>query len=37
MEHTMKLITQSGIVGEERNAFIAYLVYTSRKREAPCI
>jgi DNA primase len=35
MEHTMKLITQSGIVGEERNAFIAYLVYTSRKRENP--
>jgi DNA primase len=35
MERTMKLITQSGIVGEERNAFIAYLVYTSRKRENP--
>lgn len=35
MEQTMKLITQSGIVGEERNAFIAYLTYTSRKREAP--
>jgi DNA primase len=35
MENTMKQITASGIVGEERNAFIAYLVYTSRKREAP--
>lgn len=35
MSQTMKLITQSGIIGEERNAFIAYLTYTSRKREAP--
>lgn len=35
MEQTMKLITQSGIIGEERNAFIAYLTYMSRKRENP--
>lgn len=35
MKDTMKLITQSGIIGEERNAFIAYLTYTSRKRENP--
>lgn len=35
MKETMKLITQSGIIGEERNAFIAYLTYTSRKRENP--
>ena len=35
MEQTMRLITQSGIIGEERNAFIAYLTYTSRKRENP--
>jgi len=35
MENTMNMITASGIVGEERNAFIAYLTYTSRKREAP--
>ena len=35
MRETMKLITQSGIIGEERNAFIAYLTYTSRKRENP--
>ena len=35
MEQTMQLITESGIIGEERNAFIAYLVYTSRKREHP--
>lgn len=35
MKKTMTLITASGIVGEERNAFIAYLTYTSRKRESP--
>jgi len=35
MKGTMSLITQSGIIGEERNAFIAYLTYTSRKRENP--
>ncbi|ELR68189.1 DNA primase [Fulvivirga imtechensis AK7] len=35
MKETMNLITQSGIVGEERNAFIAYLTYTSRKRASP--
>lgn len=32
---TLEKIKESGIVGEERNALIAYLVYTSRKRAAP--
>lgn len=35
MENTLRQITASGIIGEETNAFIAYLVYTSRKRENP--
>jgi DNA primase len=35
MENTLQKITASGIIGEETNAFIAYLVYTSRKRENP--
>ena len=35
IKRTMQLITQSGIIGEERNALIAYLTYTSRKRSNP--
>lgn len=32
---TKQAIGQSGIVGEETNALIAYLIYTSRTRETP--
>jgi hypothetical protein len=32
---TRQAISQSGIVGEETNALIAYLIYTSRTRENP--
>ncbi|GAA4092603.1 hypothetical protein [Mucilaginibacter panaciglaebae] len=35
LEQTKQLIAQSGIIGEETNALIAYLVYTSRKRTIP--
>lgn len=35
LKRTMKSIAESGIVGEESNALITYLVYTSRKRESP--
>jgi DNA primase len=35
MTHTLADIVQSGIVGETQNALIAYLAYTSRKREKP--
>ncbi|MBB3056758.1 hypothetical protein [Mucilaginibacter gotjawali] len=35
LERTKQAIGQSGIVGEETNALIAYLVYTSRTRETP--
>ena len=34
-ENTMADIGRSGIVGETQNAFIAYVCYTSRKREKP--
>ena len=32
---TQQSIIQSGIIGEETNALIAYLIYTSRKRTTP--
>jgi DNA-binding MarR family transcriptional regulator len=35
LKDTQSAITQSGIVGEETNALIAYLIYTSRKRSTP--
>ncbi len=35
LERTKQAIGQSGIVGEETNALIAYLIYTSRTRETP--
>jgi len=35
MTNTLADIVQSGIVGETQNALIAYLAYTSRKREKP--
>lgn len=35
MGRTKQAIGQSGIVGEEVNALIAYLIYTSRTRENP--
>jgi hypothetical protein len=35
MERTNKLLGDSGIVGEERNRQILWLIYSSRKRENP--
>ena len=35
MRNTLEDIAKSGIVGETSNAMIAYLTYTSRKREKP--
>lgn len=35
LERTKQAIAQSGIIGEEANALIAYLTYTSRKRHTP--
>ena len=35
MQRTSQLIGLSGIVGEETNRLIAYLVYSSRKRQNP--
>ncbi len=35
MERTMEMITQSGIIGEEKNALLMYVIFTSRKRESP--
>jgi DNA primase len=35
LARTAQSIAQSGIVGEEMNAMIAFLIYTSRKRENP--
>ncbi|MDB5002082.1 MAG: hypothetical protein JWQ34_307 [Mucilaginibacter sp.] len=35
LKHTKQSIAQSGIIGEETNALIAYLIYTSRKRVMP--
>ena len=35
MEKTSALIQQSGVVGEERNALLMYLIFTSRKRNTP--
>ena len=35
IKNTMNDLEQSGIVGEKENALIAYLAYTSRKREKP--
>jgi hypothetical protein len=35
IKQTGEAITQSGIIGEETNALIAYLIYTSRKRSTP--
>jgi DNA-binding MarR family transcriptional regulator len=35
MQRTKQAIAASGIIGEETNALIAYLTYTSRKRHTP--
>lgn len=35
LKRTAQAITQSGIVGEELNSLIAYLIFTSRKRSTP--
>lgn len=35
LRNTLQDITKSGIVGETNNSLIAYLTYTSRKREKP--
>ena len=35
LRNTLKDIENSGLVGETKNALIAYLAYTSRKREKP--
>jgi DNA primase len=35
LQRTGQLITQSGIVGEENNSLIAYLVYCTRKQNIP--
>ena len=35
LDRTKQAIAQSGIIGEETNALIAYLTYTSRKRHTP--
>jgi len=35
LERTQEALSASGIIGEETNSLVAYLVYTSRKRETP--
>jgi hypothetical protein len=35
LKQTRQAITQTGIIGEETNALIAYLIYTSRNRATP--
>jgi hypothetical protein len=35
LHRTKEAIAQSGLIGEETNSMIAYLVYTSRKRHVP--
>lgn len=35
MSRTMEMITNSGIIGEEKNALLMYVIFTSRKRESP--
>ncbi|MBL4706392.1 MAG: hypothetical protein JKY54_17825 [Flavobacteriales bacterium] len=35
LKRTSELVQQSGIVGEEQNALLMYLIFTSRKREQP--
>jgi hypothetical protein len=35
IEETQKLIGESGVVGEERNRLLLYLVFTSRKMQRP--
>jgi len=35
IEKTSEMIAQSGVVGEERNALLMYLIFTSRKRSTP--
>lgn len=35
LNRTQQAISQSGITGEETNSLIAYLIYTSRKRNTP--
>ncbi|MDB5146201.1 MAG: hypothetical protein JWQ57_221 [Mucilaginibacter sp.] len=35
LQRTRQAIAQSGIIGEETNSLIAYLIYTSRKRHTP--
>ncbi|MFC7526848.1 hypothetical protein ACFQRK_23025 [Parapedobacter sp. GCM10030251] len=35
LQRTKEAIAQSGVIGEETNAMVAYLVYTSRKRHTP--
>jgi len=35
LERTNELIGQAGVIGEETNRLLMYLIFTSRKREAP--
>ena len=35
LHRTNELIGQSGVIGEENNRLLMYLVFTSRKREEP--
>ena len=35
LQHTNELIGQAGLVGEENNRLLMYLIFTSRKREQP--
>ena len=35
LQRTSQLLQQCGIVGEENNSLIAYLIYTKRKQEVP--
>ncbi len=35
LERTSQLLQQCGIVGEQENSLIAYLIYTKRKQEVP--
>ena len=35
LEKTNELIGKSGVIGEENNRLLMYLIFTSRKREAP--
>lgn len=35
MQHTNECIAKSGVIGEEHNRLLMYLIFTSRKREHP--